>query len=393
MGLRSFLSRLRKWFRSAPTPAPRRAPLRLEALEGRDVPAVSINDTYLAGLYQGFLGRVIDTNGLVFWRQQLATTGSRVTVADQIVHSQEHRGRELQLLYGIYLQRSLDNAGLRFWGNILETGGTYEQVKAGILGSQEFFLDKGNTFTNWLTAVYQSQLGRSPSPADVAFWGSRFNSLASLQTIASEILASHEFHIVEMNAIYPLILGRPLDTAGASFWGNVLDSGVSIDDVAANVVGSPEFFHDLTVFLGNNNFDDINLAANGFFNNFGLFNRVLPGVEQFNRFIPSDPSIRTAALNRLGPVTVLPAHVTPTNTTVAPSTAGASPALFTSPFATAANSATVFGGINGLLIGLNSGTITGANSGLLTGTNSGTLTGMNSTAVTGLNSAPISFFV
>jgi hypothetical protein len=423
MGLRSILSRLSKWFSPAPTPAPRRTPLRLETLEARDVPAVAINDTYLAGLYQGFLGRVIDTNGLAFWRTQLAITGSRITVAEDIVHSQEYHGRELQLLYGTFLQRSLDNAGLRFWGNVLETGGTYEQVKAGILGSQEFFIDKGNTFPNWLTAVYQSQLNRTPSPADLAFWTSQFNSLASLQTIASQILASHEFHIVEMNSLYPLILGRPLDTAGSSFWGGVLDSGVSVDDVAANLVGSQEFINNQTVFLATNNFDDVNLAANGFFNANGLFSRVLPGVEQLNRFIPSDPTIRTAAIN--GPVagTVLPVNVTPSNVTVGPITAGASPSLFTSPFATGTNSATVFGGTNGVMTGANSGTLTGTNSGTLTGANSGTLTGtnsgivansglitgsnsatltgansgtltgMNSTAVTGLNSAPSSFFV
>ncbi len=418
MGLRSLLSRLRKWFRSAPPPAPRRSRPRLEALEVRDVPTVAVTQAYLAGLYQGFLGRAIDTNGLTFWNQVLATTGSRVSVAEGIVHSQEYHGRELQLLYGTYLHRQLDPTGLAFWGNVLETGGTYEQVKAGILGSQEYFNDQGGIFTNWLTAVYTSQLGRSPSPADTAFWNSQFTSAASLPAITSQILASHEFHTAEMNAVYPLILGRPLDSAGFNFWVPVLDSGVSVDDVAANVVGSQEFFNNLIQYTGANNFSDINQAANGFFTQLGLFNRVLPAVEQLNRFIPTDPTIRTSPATTAitvgpfsAPLTVGNASPTTLTSNVGAITGagsatitGAGTGTFTGAgigAITGAGSGAVTGGGAGAITTGGSNTITGGGAGALTGTNtstltrggSGTITGSGSGALTGLNAAMSSFFV
>jgi hypothetical protein len=394
MGLRSLLSRVCRWFRSAPVVAPRRAAPRLETLEARDVPAVSLNDTYLAGLYQGLLGRAIDIQGLAFWRQQLIATNSPGIVADEIMHSQEFRGRELQILYPILLNRPLDTAGLNFWGNILESGGTYEQVKAGILGSQEYFVHNGNRLPDWLTAVYNSQLGRAPNPNDIAFWGSQFNSQVPLATMASEILASHEFHIVEMNSVYQLTLTRSLDPAGAAFWGPILDSGVSINSVIPQVLASPEYQRRLLVFINNNpGFNDPNQAANNWFGLTGQFNRLLPGIEHLDSNIATNSSIRTS----LTTVTIPPAFTaSPTAVTINPITGApmisgttAAGTVFTSPLTTGANSGQITGANSGTLTGTNSTTLTGLNSGQLTGTNSTTLTGLNSTTLTGANSGQI----
>jgi hypothetical protein len=304
MGLRTCLARLRRWLGSAPaaarkTPAPRRTALRLEQLEARDVPAVVPSQTYLASVYQGFLDRAIDAPGLSFWGARLAATNSREQTAAEILQSQEWHGRELQLLYLELLGRPLDTAGLRFWGNILETGGTYEQVKAGILGSAEYFARNGNTISSWMNAVYPSQLGRAPGPNDFSFVNTQLARGSSRTSITSQILASDEFHLVEMNGIYLNILSRPLDSAGANFWGAVLRNGATVDDVLAGVVGSPEFFNNLNAFLFANpiTFNDPNVAADSFLNQFGKFSALFPGVEQLARFIVTSSSIRTAVVS------------------------------------------------------------------------------------------------
>jgi hypothetical protein len=307
--------------------------LRLEQLEARDVlAAVLPNDVYLASVYQGFLNRAIETGGLDFWRPQL-NASSREAVADRILHSPEWHGRQLQLLYQELLNRPLDTTGLLFWGNVLESGGTYEQVKAGILGSPEYFADSGNTFNSWLTAVYRSQLGRDPGPAGFGFWLPQFSGFQSLQPIAARILASQEAHTVEMDGIYRNILSRPLDGLGATFWDNVLASGTTVDDVLARVVASPEFFGQLNTFLLSNTvtFDDPDIVAGAFLNQFGKFSAVLPGVEQLDRVLVTFGFLRTARTTSPPPAAVVNPLGASTANTVNVTAAAASPGFTFTP--------------------------------------------------------------
>jgi hypothetical protein len=402
MGLRSCLSRLRRWFRRAtPAAAPRRR-LQLEALEARDVPAVVSSDTYLASLYQGFLGRVIDTPGLSFWRQVLNTTGDRTAVAAGILNSQEYQGRELQILYPTLLGRPLDNPGLTFWGNLLQSGGTYEQVKAGILGSPELFSRVGNTFSGFITSVFTSQVGRFPTNSDIAFWEGRIGSGETRQQVAADIINSDEAHLVELEGIYPLMLSRPLDPAGASFWGGVLRSGASVNAVLAGVAGSDEFFRQLANFLvfNSSTFNDINLAANGFLTAGGKFAAQLPGVEQLDRLLPTNSAIRTSLTVSVIPTTVTTGSPT---TPVGPTTP-VSPPTPVGPVAVGPSATTPVGpvgvgpsqttspvnlstfGINspsGFITGSGSFTTLGPGSFITTGSAVTTTTGSAVTTVTG----------
>ncbi len=333
MSLRFCLSSLRRWFRSRPAPVThrRRTPLRLEELEARDVPAVVPTDAFVASVYQGFLGRALDSFGQAFWRQQLNAGVTREQVAGQILQSPEYHGRELQILYQTYLGRPLDTLGLRFFGNILESGGTYEQVKAGILGSTEYFAHVGNTNSNFLTAVYQSQLGRNPGPVDQGFWLPRLGGTPTTRADAvAQILNSDEAHAIVVNSAYREILSRPLDSVGATFWVGQMRAGATIDPVLARIVGSPEFFNQLNLYLSFNavNISDVNIAVQGFLNAGGKFVGTLPGLEQLNRNIITDQTIRTAVVTPSGTVIVAPntgggtggTVVTPNTVNVAPTT-------------------------------------------------------------------------
>jgi hypothetical protein len=297
MGLRSCLTRLRRWFRSAPIAvAPRLRPL-LEQLEARDVPAVALSQAYLASLYQGFLDRPLDTAGLTFWGGVLSSTGGdRTAVAADILQSQEFRGRELQLVYPALLGRPLDNAGLQFWGHLLETGGTYEQVKAGIFGSQEYFNRVGDTFTGFLNGVFQSQLGRAPTTAEVGTYTQLFGQTGGDRTaVAQQILNSDAARQVALGGVYQELLTRPLDPAGASFWVNAIRGG-TIATALAGVVGSDEFFREMTNFVTTGteiNVTDVNQAVNDFLNAGAKFEFQPPGVVQLDRLTATNGAIRT----------------------------------------------------------------------------------------------------
>jgi hypothetical protein len=379
MGLRSCLTRLWRWFRSAPgAAAPRRRPL-LEQLEVRDVPAVALSQAYLAVLYQGFLDRPIDPAGLSFWGGVLNSTGvDRAAVAADILQSQEFRGRELQLVYPALLGRQLDTAGLQFWGNVLETGGTYEQVKAGIFGSQEYFNRVGNTFTGFLNGVFQSQLGRAPTPAEVATYTGLFGQTSSRTAVAQQILDSDAAHQVALNGVYQEILTRPLDPAGANFWVNALRGG-TIDTALAGVVGSDEFFRQMTNFVTTGteaNVTDVNLAINDFLNAGLKFEFQPPGVEQLDRLTATNGAIRTTPVPAAALATVISAAAS--TTTPVASTATPTISLLTGTGAplsaggigsvtgTATNISTVAGA--GAVIGTTGTVATSAGAGTVTGT-------------------------
>jgi hypothetical protein len=332
MSLRSCLMCLRRWFRSAPPAAATRLRPRLEQLEARDVPAVDLNQTYLATLYQGFLGHPIDPTGLSYWGGVLNSVhGDRTAVAADILRSQEYHGRELQLFYPALLNRALDNASLQYWGNvILETGGTVEQVKAGIFGSAEYYNRVGNDFTNVLTGVFQSQLGRPPTEDEQATYKHMLSQNKGDRTaVVQQILNSDDAHAAALNSVYWLILGRPLDSAGGSFWVNALRGG-TIDTAIAGVVGSDEFFGQLAGTVTNGTEDgvtDINQAAKDFLDVGGKFAAQMPGVDQLDRFLVTNGSMRTAP-----PVVVtLPPTVPPITVTTGPDSTTTVPRSTTLP--------------------------------------------------------------
>ena len=374
MGLRSCLTRLWHWFWSAPpAAAPRLRPL-LEQLETREVPAVNANQAYLATLYQGFLERPIDAAGISYWSSVLASTGgNRTAVAADILKSQEYHGRELQLAYGALLARPIDPEGLRFWGNVLESGGTYEQVKAGILSSQELFTRLGGTFNNFLNAVFQSQLGSLPTAIDLATYATLYNQTGSRAAVVQQILNSATAHQVLLNGVYQEILSRPLDPLGATYWGNILRGG-TIDTVLAGVVGSPEYFTQLTNFLNSGseaNVTDINQAANDFLTAGAKFSAQLPGLEQLDRFIATDNSIRTALTTASAalPSVVIPTAVsaafgTTTGPTSTVSSSPSTPSLLTSTTVplTAGSSSSITGTNENFLTTAGAGTVTGTGS-------------------------------
>jgi hypothetical protein len=389
MGLRSCLTRLRRWFRSArPAAAPRRL-LLLEQLEVRDVPAVGLSQAYLAVLYQGFLARPIDPVGLTFWGGVLNNTGGdRTAVAADILQSQEFRGRELQLVYPALLGRPLDTPGLQFWGKVLETGGTYEQVKAGIFGSQEYFNRVGDTFPNFLNGVFQSQLGRAPTVAEVATYTTLFGQTGGDRTaVAQQILNSDAAHQVALNGVYQEILTRPLDPTGSTFWVNAIRGG-TIDTALAGVVGSDEFFREMTNFVNTGteaNVTDVNQAVNDFLNAGAKFEGQPPGVEQLDRLSASNSAIRTSPVASVALATAISAAastITPTVGTTAAPASTLMPINTTVPLLTGTGASLSEGGI-GSVTGTATNISTVAGAGAVTGTTAPVATSAGAGALTG----------
>ncbi len=299
MSLLSGLSRL--WRRRTSLPGHRspgrRITLQLEALETREVPAAAALDTYVATLYQGFLGRTSDPGGLRSWVASLDAGASRPQVAANLLTSPEAHARWVQIAYQVFLNRPPDQAALNWWGTILEQGGIYEQVKAGVLGSAEYYSLVGGTNFSFLNAVYAQALNRPLDEAGRVFWGTALAQGVSREQVAFQLLVSAEAQQVKVASTYLTILGRPLDPVGSTFWVNALVNGARNEDLFGGVVGSDEFFVQLTTSLTRTGLGDPNAAANQFLTDADRFDITRPGAELLNRNIGTDP---TAAIRSPG---------------------------------------------------------------------------------------------
>src|SRR5258708_21892454 len=256
-----------------------RSRLQLEALEIRLTPSIDVNSAFVASLYHGLLSRNVDTGGLLFWTNQLRTS-SRQQVVQGIENSNEFVSRELQLFFKTLLGRDVDQAGLNFFGKQLQTGATVDQVKAAIMGSDEFFIHAGASMAGFLSAAFRDELGRSLTPTDQAFFASTPNTISGRTSAAQQILNSAEAKQVKVTGMFEQILGRLPDAVGLSFWTNQLNSGASAAVVVAGIPGSSEFFAALQPFANPPAASDPDTVAAQFIASRGLFNGVLPGVQQ-----------------------------------------------------------------------------------------------------------------
>jgi hypothetical protein len=283
------LHRILSWLnhRATPTTAHHRPAsvfLRLEELETRQVPTVFANQTYVATLYQGLLGRPVDDAGLAYWSAALSSGTSRAQVAQEIFGSDESLGREVQLLYKTLLGRDADDAGLASWVEQLHGGASIEQVKAGIIGSEEFLAHAGGTTQGFLAALYRDELGRTVDPAGASIWSAALAGGAARSDIASQVMGSLEGEQVKVSNLYREVLGREPDAAGGNYWVTALKNGASDETAIAGAVGSDEFFLQMSATIASNPTDPATVAAQ-FVSGANKFGESLPGLEQLNRNI------------------------------------------------------------------------------------------------------------
>jgi Domain of unknown function (DUF4214) len=277
----TFVSRLRRWWTNVnkSTKPAREVHLTLETLEKRTVPSAAPglnlqpvpNDTFLATIYQGELGRPIDSAGLSYWDGQLNQRASRTAVVDGILSSNEYLNRVVTLDYISLLGRLPDAGGLAYWSAKLQQGDTPQDVKASIMGSDEFFSRVGGDANSYLNAVYNSSLGRPVDAAGVAYWGPQVNDVASRTQIALAIENSPEGSNLAVATIYQDTLGRTPDAGGLAYWSGQLQQNVSQTSVLTGVLGSDEFFSRMQSYVSQVNTNDPNVAAATFIAQAQLF--------------------------------------------------------------------------------------------------------------------------
>jgi hypothetical protein len=112
---------------------------------------------------------------------------------------------------------------------------------------------------DYVTALYNSLLNRSPSSSDLSYWTTALDAgQTSFSEVANTFLSSPEYYQNEVQSVYSHLLGRVADTNGLAYWTGVLESGETLQYVQSQIAGSVEFFVDAgnTTNFVNNLFND-----------------------------------------------------------------------------------------------------------------------------------------
>ena len=274
--------------------------LALEELENRLTPTVAPNALFVSSLYQGLLGRNVDSTGLTYWTGQLNAGATRTQVAEGIASSNEALNRDVNLFYDAVLNRPADNAGQTYWMNELASGESLDQVKAGILGSDEFFSDAGNTNEGFLNDLYVHELGRSLDAAGETYWGTQLNEGVTREAVADEVLASPEAANEKITGFYTEVLGHTPDAAGLNYWSAQLQQGVSETQVLAGLLGSNEYYSHVENLAATTATTDPNVAAANLIASMNLFNGPLPNAEYLAHKLPTTLVVVPAPVTQPG---------------------------------------------------------------------------------------------
>ena len=129
----------------------------------------------------------------------------------------------------------------------MQKGLNAEVIRAGILGSDEYYNRTGPALTGgndstFVTALYQTFLGRAPDTGGLAAWtGELAGNPANRQTVASGISNSDENRTVIIAGFYQAYLHRAPDRNGLDAWKSLLAGGISQPRIVTFFVTTPEY--------------------------------------------------------------------------------------------------------------------------------------------------------
>jgi virginiamycin B lyase len=201
------------------------------------------NQRWLAHVYLDLLGRGMDAAGLSNWSGLLDNGMSPFQVVQKIESSPEYRMREVEGLYQRFLGRAADPQGLGLYMAYLATGRNIGGLEAFFLSSKEF-VQKHGAANNWIYAVdvFQAVVGRPASSADEVYFGKLLDHGMSRDTLAATLLHTAEALGDRVQGLYSLYLRRGGEAGGVVAWRNDLAHGMSDDVITAGFVASEEYF-------------------------------------------------------------------------------------------------------------------------------------------------------
>lgn len=207
---------------------------------------------FIANLYHSILGRTPSKKEVSIWASRVATehlTGSELVV--RFLRSSEFQSKLLsdqeyiEKLYQVFLGRVPENEGMSYWTKMLESGVSREDVAYMIGNSPEFErvcarygVAQGNSelqyvklypqVAEFVTTYYQGLLGRNPEAEGLEYWTEKLVKGGTASDLTKGFIYSPEFcnrnlskdEFVE--SLYITYLGRASEPSGKTYWTNKL---------------------------------------------------------------------------------------------------------------------------------------------------------------------------
>jgi hypothetical protein len=206
----------------------------------------TLNQQYVAAVFESLYGRPVDPSALAHWTSQLDSGVPRTQVIEQLTHTDEYFATIIRPAYLQFLGRPADPGGLAYWTQQMHAGLTDEQLMAQFIGSPEYFAHTGGTNAAWVTAMYNNLLGRAPDAAGLSYWVGQLAKGASRSVVAQGFAQGPEHEAILVRADYTNYLGRSASPSEVAFWVNAFTQGVTNEDVVSGFVGSDEYFNNHT---------------------------------------------------------------------------------------------------------------------------------------------------
>ena len=224
-------------------------------------------------LYTNVLMREPDYDGFADWLTQIKNKQlSGSAAAFGFFFSPELQSRNLSdeefitLLYNVFLDRSPDDDGMKTWLSALETGASRKYIFAGFANSQEWknlcadygiepgtyssdeARDQNLKVTAFVQRLYTLCLSRKADAAGLNDWTAALNSkskdgayVAYGFFFSAEFIGRNLSNEDYVDVLYQVLLGRGADAAGKADWVAQLKAGKDRMDVFRGFVHSKEF--------------------------------------------------------------------------------------------------------------------------------------------------------
>jgi hypothetical protein len=166
-----------------------------------------------------------------------------VGVALSLATSYEHDSAVVTQVYETFLGRAPDAEGLAWWASAMQSGASDEQVDAAILGSTEYFDLQGAGDSNWLSAIYETLLQRVPDAMGWNYWTQQLQLGVSRETIAFDMASSAEHAAIVVAQDFADYLERTGSAADIAYWVAQKQQGVSDNELAAAFIASAEYYN------------------------------------------------------------------------------------------------------------------------------------------------------
>ena len=201
---------------------------------------------FVTRLYNGFLGRAPDTNGLNYWASQVPPM-AQVVLAFYSSAEFQQNGAIIIKTYIAALGRDPDFAGFSYWRSALQNGLSQQVLLNLFLASPEFTQTYGGlTDTGFVILVYQNVLGRPADANGLNYWIAQLGAGLSRAQVMQAFVNSTEFAAFVNNRLladtaYLTLLNQTPDVQGRVFWTNQLNLGITQLQIFNSFITSPEF--------------------------------------------------------------------------------------------------------------------------------------------------------